>query len=334
MSLTAHLTAGAADHGRLTFHPDCPRCRAERLAGSLGDDALVSRRAQAALTAGLLALSAGAPAAAAQSPGDQAERKEPAPSAPPGLETDLDPGGSGGPDTYTAPTTGGGEDDDGEGPPVDTVPPDEPLTPPPPGNAPESPTMDANPAPPSPEPAPAPPPATAPGAAPAPVPAPTAPVAAPPAEQPAPGPATGTEEPTPERERRDTAKKRKPPERGAKTHGGERRPAIGTGPAPPPESPAPVLGSPAPAVRPAAAPAPPVTVPVSQPSPPAGDPITGRSYTVRAGDSLWSIARRLLGPEASAGRVAREVNRLWELNRQRIGTGNPSLIRVGTVLEL
>jgi nucleoid-associated protein YgaU len=73
---------------------------------------------------------------------------------------------------------------------------------------------------------------------------------------------------------------------------------------------------------------------VSQPSPPAGDPITGRSYTVRAGDSLWSIARRLLGPEASAGRVAREVNRLWELNRQRIGTGNPSLIRVGTVLEL
>jgi nucleoid-associated protein YgaU len=95
-----------------------------------------------------------------------------------------------------------------------------------------------------------------------------------------------------------------------------------------------VLGRPAPAVRPAAAPAPPVTVPVSQPSPPTGGPITRPSYTVRPGDSLWSIARRLLGPEASAGRVAREVNRLWELNRQRIGTGNPSLIRVGTVLEL
>jgi nucleoid-associated protein YgaU len=55
---------------------------------------------------------------------------------------------------------------------------------------------------------------------------------------------------------------------------------------------------------------------------------------VRAGDSLWSIARRLLGPDASAGRIAREVNRLWQLNRDRIGTGNPSLIQVGTVLEL
>jgi hypothetical protein len=334
MSLTAHLTADTAGHGRLTFHPDCPRCRAERLAGSLGDDALVSRRAQAALAAGLLALSAGAPAAAAQGSGGQAEQKEPAPSPPPGLETDLDPGGSGGPDTYTAPTTGGGEDDEGEGPPVDTVPPDEPLTVPPPGNAPESPTMDATPTPPSPEPAPARPPATAPGAVPAPVPAPPAPVAAPPAELPAPAPVAGTGQPAPAPERRDTATKRKTPERGAKTHEGERRPAIGTGPAPPPESPAPVLESPAPAVQPAAAPAPPVTVPVPQPSPPAEGPITGRNYTVRAGDSLWSIARRLLGPEASAGRIAREVNRLWELNRQRIGTGNPSLIRVGTVLEL
>jgi len=62
--------------------------------------------------------------------------------------------------------------------------------------------------------------------------------------------------------------------------------------------------------------------------------ISGQRYTVRAGDSLWSIARRLLGPEASAGRIAREVNRLWELNRDRIGTGSPSLIHVGTVLKL
>jgi nucleoid-associated protein YgaU len=74
--------------------------------------------------------------------------------------------------------------------------------------------------------------------------------------------------------------------------------------------------------------------PVSQPPSPPAREIEGAAYTVRAGDSLWSIARRLLGPEASAGRIAREVNRLWELNRDRIGTGNPSLINVGTVIKL
>jgi nucleoid-associated protein YgaU len=63
-------------------------------------------------------------------------------------------------------------------------------------------------------------------------------------------------------------------------------------------------------------------------------PVKGDSYTVRPGDSLWSIARRVLEPQASAGRIAREVNRLWELNQARIGTGNPSLIHVGTVLDL
>jgi nucleoid-associated protein YgaU len=55
---------------------------------------------------------------------------------------------------------------------------------------------------------------------------------------------------------------------------------------------------------------------------------------VRPGDSLWSIARRLLGPDASAGRIAREVNRLWELNRERIATGDPDLLMVGTKLRL
>jgi nucleoid-associated protein YgaU len=75
-------------------------------------------------------------------------------------------------------------------------------------------------------------------------------------------------------------------------------------------------------------------VSVPPPSDPADTRITGASYTVRPGDSLWSIARRLLGPDASAGRIAREVNRLWQLNQDRIGTGDPSLIHVGTVLKL
>jgi nucleoid-associated protein YgaU len=58
------------------------------------------------------------------------------------------------------------------------------------------------------------------------------------------------------------------------------------------------------------------------------------SYVVQPGDSLWSIAKRLVGREASAGRIAREVNRLWSLNRSRIATGDPDLLMVGTRLEL
>jgi nucleoid-associated protein YgaU len=139
------------------------------------------------------------------------------------------------------------------------------------------------------------------------------------------------EQPAPPPEPRERSTK--PHQRAPETHEVQRPPSIGTRPTPPPASPAPVVENPAPAVEPAA-PAPPATAPVSQPSEPRSAPIIGPSYTVRQGDSLWSIARRILGPEASAGRIAREVNRLWELNEQRIGTGNPSLIHVGTVLQL
>ena len=102
---------------------------------------------------------------------------------------------------------------------------------------------------------------------------------------------------------------------------------IGTSAAPPQQSPEPV-------VQATAAPPPPTTVPVPPPADPGDSRITGPTYTVRPGDSLWSIARRLVGAEASAGQIAREVNRLWQLNEDRIATGNPSLIHVGTVLKL
>jgi len=58
------------------------------------------------------------------------------------------------------------------------------------------------------------------------------------------------------------------------------------------------------------------------------------SYTVREGDSLWSIAKRVLGAEASPAQVAREVHRLWRLNADRIGTGDPNLIVAGQTLRL
>jgi nucleoid-associated protein YgaU len=313
VSLSAHLTAGTAEHGRLAFHPDCPRCRAERLAGNLAADSLLSRRGQAALAAGLLAFSAAAPPALAQAP-DADQHQEATPGGtPPGLEPDFDPGGDDTFDYDTAPVPGGaeagGNEDEGVGPPVET----EPTTDPDARllldeeHAPE-------PAPPAPEPMPA--PATE-----------TPSVPATPVPLPAEPPVAELEQPAPQAEQGQSSRESKARKGSPKTHEVERRPTIGTSPTALSESPAPVAEA-------VASPAAPTTPPGSQTLALADGSISGRSYTVRAGDSLWSIARRLLGPEASAGRIAREVNRLWQLNRDRIGTGSPSLIHVGTVLKL
>jgi Tfp pilus assembly protein FimV len=59
-----------------------------------------------------------------------------------------------------------------------------------------------------------------------------------------------------------------------------------------------------------------------------------RVHVVLAGESLWSIARDIVGGDASVAAVAREVNRLWELNTARIGTGDPDLLIAGTRLLL
>jgi nucleoid-associated protein YgaU len=69
----------------------------------------------------------------------------------------------------------------------------------------------------------------------------------------------------------------------------------------------------------------------SQDPPRDGD---SRFHIVQPGESLWSIAKQLLGRDASAGRIAREVSRLWSLNHSRISTGDPDLLIVGTRLEL
>ncbi len=87
----------------------------------------------------------------------------------------------------------------------------------------------------------------------------------------------------------------------------------------------------------AEAPATPVTAGVTEveaPAPPARPPIDGDRYRVQPGDSLWSIAKRVLGPNVSNGRIAQEVHRLWQLNTERIATGDPSLIHPGIELRL
>lgn len=58
------------------------------------------------------------------------------------------------------------------------------------------------------------------------------------------------------------------------------------------------------------------------------------TYRVRPGDSLWSIAEAQLGPRATDAQVARTVDRLWALNGERVGTGDPDLVMPGTVLRL
>jgi len=63
----------------------------------------------------------------------------------------------------------------------------------------------------------------------------------------------------------------------------------------------------------------------------------GSSATTRViapGQSLWTIAQGLVARPASIAEVAFKVGRLWRLNADRIGTGNPDLIFPGQQLRL
>jgi hypothetical protein len=59
-----------------------------------------------------------------------------------------------------------------------------------------------------------------------------------------------------------------------------------------------------------------------------------RFVVVGRGDSLWSIARRIVGPAASNAAVQQKLLAIWNLNAQRIGTGDPNLIFPGQRLLL
>jgi len=60
----------------------------------------------------------------------------------------------------------------------------------------------------------------------------------------------------------------------------------------------------------------------------------GSTRVVQPGQSLWAIAQGLFGGPASIAQVALQVDRLWQLNADRIGSGNPDLIFPGLRLRL
>ena len=298
-SLTTHLRR-PDDHGRLAFRPDCPVCRRERLAGAEPSDAVVGHRTQALLAASVLALSSASTTAAVAAEPDQEQEGAlaPDPAAAPNAVADpvSDPGGS----STELPIEVVAETEPGEDAVLEQPGASEEA----PAPAPEVPAA-VEPAPPEPVPTPS---------AAAPVASPT-PAAPPPA--PAPPPVVAPE-PEPDRKREPVRKARRPSR----------------------------IAAPPKTVLRIAAPQPePVILPADAGVPVAGEPTTEphrihaaqpgeRIHVVRPSESLWSIARDLLGDNASAARIAREVNRLWELNSGRIGTGDPDLLMAGTRLRV
>jgi Tfp pilus assembly protein FimV len=59
-----------------------------------------------------------------------------------------------------------------------------------------------------------------------------------------------------------------------------------------------------------------------------------RVVRVSRGDSLWAIASRLAGPDATSDDVSRIVEVLWRVNEQRIGTGDQDALPVGVTLRI
>jgi LysM repeat protein len=341
-SLSAHLVE-PGDHGRLGFHAGCPVCRRERLLGSLSSEPVVSRRAQAALATGVLAVSVAAPGAVSAREPDSGGHGIVAPEEPsderlaggPGEEDSavFEPGGETAlpidvaPPPAAPPSSLGGETDDGgeelgaleHEPRVDSDGRLEPLSG---SEGEEPPTGTEAPVPPGTEAQPPAPPAFG-----HPPPAATTPAV----------PEIANPDPQTEQTRERSGHTRRDGDAGS-----PRRQAAE--PAPVSQPTAPELAwqppttqteQPAPAREPALAPsssAPPIeTSARSGESAPAADVAV---HVVRPGESLWSIAKRLLAPDATAARIAREVSRLWELNGDRIATGDPDLLIVGTRLRL
>ena len=306
--LEAHLRQPGS-HGHLPFHHGCPVCRAERLAGPSPRDEFLSARTRGALAAALLAATAipAAPAAASEPDAEQegsADEKET------GQTGDAAPGFEEGRQDTDLPVDEGVElpasGDDGEveqAPEHESQPQergqDEPVS------RPDTPT-------------------SGPGRGPLPpVPAPDEPPALEDLRAPSGRPL-------------DRNESRSSPETLRRTPGptAPLPPPAGKAPAGDAAPPSPPTGQPGSAAGPAPA-ADPGPVPTGEPPGALSrDPSDGRTHVVRQGECLWSIAHHQIGSDATPAQVARLVNRLWNLNRERIGTGEPDLLMVGTELRL
>lgn len=310
-SLNAHLVESES-HERLPFHPDCPICQT-RLAGSLPRGGFVPVRAQAAIATGLIAASTVAPSAALAVEQDQ-EREGTSPAAQaeggnPAGEIAFDPGGAAtalpeappsGPPT-AEPPEGPAPSGTSNGNPTEAIVDDGDGTGPavgevtsPPGTSGPSPAVEA-----------------APSVVTTPPPSPVTPPE--PVNDASPAPSEPSEAQAIEPSRA--------PESSSTEHRTRRAASAPVAPVPAPRA-LPVASQPT-SATPSVPPAP------RSPAEP-GD----TSHVVEPGESLWAIAADLLGDEASPARIAREVHRLWQLNRDRIGTGNPDLLMIGTELSL
>ena len=336
-SLTAHQSG---DHDRLGFHPDCPLCRQDRLFGVLSPEPLFSRRLSVLLAAGVLAFSTAATGTSvATEPDDHQEGVvlpdegapqpgETAGGTATGDSSDELGQGSGG-DTALPfeadPVPAGPQDDGGGEDSEDAAPLEmEPTADPDAGlllSGPDTPgALDAGDAPvppadPAPLTTPAPPTVPAPDGGAPPIPG----ESAPPAED------LGQDRraAAPQGGRRVGARHHKPHERKAPRHRVQER-ADGVDNGPPPPAPDEARAQP--------------VAQLAEPAPAPATPLAtggfGRFHVVRPGESLWSIATDVLGPGASAAAIATEVRRLWKLNAERIGTGDPNLLVVGVRLRL
>ena len=342
-SLSAHLRQPDA-HGALPFHADCPMCRSERLMGSLAVGGPISARAQAALAASVLALSTTAPAALAAEPDSEHEGTAAVTqtgSTDPSQNPNFDPGGNSEALPAQAPTmpqnpapaTAGNDDsgpveqqpatntndpvvDNGDGQdagqPQTQPSPQEPPTQQPATVAADQTATD---------------PSTADTSPPPPTPTDAGPSADPAATTTAPADSTTTaDQPSTAGSAHSAPRtqrpRRRPSHLTARNVVHHRHTVSGGTVAAPPASPA-AASAPTAVTTPAA-----TTAAADDAKP--GD----RVHRVHAGESLWSIASDLLGPSASPARIAGEVHRLWQLNRERIATGNPDLLMVGTTLRL
>ncbi len=348
-ALSEHLR-DPEGHARMAFHPGCPICHGERLSGTLPMQAVISQRTRAALTAGVVAVATVAPAAAlgAEPHITQAGSTTAAGTASGdrALTADFIPGGNAAA-TGTVVDTGADnniDDDDtaGDDSAADHGGASDGVTVVVGGGAgtqsggDQSATAPAQPAPPPELPAVpvAPAPAATSDRAPSPAASSSTDVSAGPSDPP-PAP-TPDEATTPSA---DASAAPRAPSTPGGVRAGSRPPATHTPSithaAKPRLAPASAMGAadattPTPTPTPAPTPTRTTATPASIDRADPGD----RAHTVHTGESLWSIASDHLGAGAAPAQIAREVHRLWQLNADRIGTGDPDLLMVGTRLVL